>query len=486
MGEQQEQIKTDWLEADWHEKEKPKRRRRNLLPDAYNRLPAHEKQQVRAAAKWIRNRVSLLDWGRKLPDKKAGKPLPKPVNLKHQVLPYIQGNWGAGVRKLTLTAIIRHLVGDDTVYFTANSLGDETILMIDVDCHATGTLKGATQFAEYLKRNYFPSLYIETSTHGNGAHGFLAVDKSFWTEAQYKGVLGDVEKWLKRVLRQTTFDVEDVEIKGTPMTVEWGARRGEVRGVTYGFLAKMPRDWKRFEEWQSTTHMAAHDLRRLPERFPVEEPVVESREESPAPKVAKGSVLGKLVDPEVIQKLEPLARELMRLRAPEVSSSSRAVVVAEDVQMAIAVVRACTLHPNPDGSLPLKRIWGLWDAAYDAGDTARAFCYHRFAAIRNMLADLGLLEWDDCSYRFGRACKWGASEKLMGMIEEALRTGTTTPFAPSILDRNYIRKTIEEACRERPEQVGLRPRRVYPSLLRTDWDTKLTEAGLEHLARLAA
>ena len=70
--------------------------------------------------------------------------------------------------------------------------------------HAAGTLEGATQFAEYLKRNYFPDLYIETSTHGNGAHGFLVVDKSFWTEAQYKGVLVELEKWLKRVLRRPT------------------------------------------------------------------------------------------------------------------------------------------------------------------------------------------------------------------------------------------------------------------------------------------
>jgi hypothetical protein len=107
--------------ADWHEKERPKRRRRrNVLPDAYRRLPKQDKRQVRAAAKWIFKRVSLLDWGRKMPDEKAGKSVPKPVNLKDQVLPYIQGNWGSWVRNLTLTAIIRHLVGDDTAYFTAS------------------------------------------------------------------------------------------------------------------------------------------------------------------------------------------------------------------------------------------------------------------------------------------------------------------------------------------------------------------------------
>ena len=108
--------------------------------------------------------------------------------------------------------------------------GDETILMLDIDCHASGTLEGATQFAEFLKQNYFPNLYYEVSTHGNGIQGFVVVDKRFWKDAEYKGTLIDVEKWLRRVLRSTTFDVEDVELKGMPMVVAWGARRGEVTG----------------------------------------------------------------------------------------------------------------------------------------------------------------------------------------------------------------------------------------------------------------
>ena len=492
MEVQQGQINTDWLVADWHEKERPKRRRRrNVLPDAYRRLFKEERQQVRAAAKWIFKKVSLLDWGRKMPDEKAGKPVPKPVNLKDQVVPYIQGNWGSWVHKLTLTAIIRHLVGDDTAYFTANSLGDETLLMIDIDCHASGTLEGATQFAQFLKENYFPNLYVETSTHGNGAHGFLVVDKSFWKDAEYKGVLARVEKWLKRVLRSTAFDVEDVELKGTPMTVEWGSRRGEVRGVTYGFLAKMPRDWRRLAEWEGTTRMTAHELRSLPERFPVEEPVepepaqVEAKTGTDAPQSKrKGSVLGKMVDPDVIRKLEPLAKELLAVKTPETVRSSRAKVVAEDVQTALALIRACTLHPNPDGSLPLMRVKGLWDAAYQAGDISRAFSFHRFQAIRDMLSDRELLEWEDADYHFRKACRWRASEELMGMMESVLgRNSTTTP--PS-LSSIVVCNAIAESLRYRPDHVGVRPRMVYPSLLRTDWDSELTAAGLEHLARLAA
>jgi hypothetical protein len=252
----------------------------------------------------------------------------------------------------------------------------------------------ARNCVEFLRKHCFPNLYYEVSTHGNGIHGYISVDKRFWKEAEYKGVLVEVEKWLKRVLRWTTFDVEDVELKGMPLVVSWGERLRQVKSVTYGSLAKMPRDWRRFGEWESTTPMTAHELHKLPETFAVPEPEPEAEPELETERrepVRKGSVSGKLVDPDDIRKLEPFAKELLRRHAPEVGRSSRAVVVAEDVQVAIAIIRSCTLHPNPDGSMPLMRTKKLWDAAYEAGDTTRAFSFHRFAAIRNMLTDMGLL-----------------------------------------------------------------------------------------------
>jgi hypothetical protein len=130
------------------------------------------------------------------------------------------------------------------------------------------------------------------------------------------------------------------------------------------------------------------------------------------------------------------------------------------------------------------RVKGLWDAAFKAGDTSRAFSFHRFQAIRDMLSDRELLEWEDSTYHFGKACRWRASEKLIGMMEEALSgsTSTTTPSPPSIVVCN----TIAETLRDRPQKVGVRPRMVFPALVRMDWDSELTAAGLEHLARLAA
>ena len=205
--------------------------------------------------------------------------------------------------------------------------------------------------------------------------------------------------------------------------------------------------------------------------------------ESPVRKVAKGSVSGKLVDPEAIRKLEPLARELLRLGTPKVTGALRAVVVAEDVQTALAVLRACTLDMNADGSMPVMRVKAIWDAAYRAGDTNRAFSFRRFAAIRDMLSDMGLLEWEDETYSFGKACKWRASGELMGMIEKALNADTTTNSSSlSILVCNSVRGIAAGT----PQSGRLAPKRVFPSDLREDWDEKLRQAGLERLSRLAA
>ena len=100
--------------------------------------------------------------------------------------------------------------------------------------------------------------------------------------------------------------------------------------------------------------------------------------------------------------------------------------------MALAVIRACTLDMNADGSMPVMRIKAIWDAAYQAGDTSQGV---QFPAVSRRSATC-CRTWDCWSGRtrptcFGKACKWKASEELMEMIEEALGSGyTTTRLAP--------------------------------------------------------
>jgi hypothetical protein len=293
--------------------------------------------------------------------------------------------------------------------------------MLDIDCHESGSLEGAKRFAEYLKRCYFPNLYYETSTNGNGIHGYLIVDIWNWSAFDYNQVLKDAEKWLKRVLATTDFDVETVELKGRCPVVVWGEDyERQVKHFTMGGLAKMPRDAKRLAEWKATTRMTAHDLRKLPELYPVEATV--EVKQSVKKQASAASVQGSLIDKERFQKYLPLAQRF--LSAPElISAKSRVFVTAQDVAIFLVLLEFFGANPNEDGSMPYKRFAGMWDKLYQDGDVNRCFDNKKFAWIRNRVSEKGGIDWIDMTYSVGfrdvkgQAAKWKASAELLALME---------------------------------------------------------------------
>ena len=315
----------------------------------------------------------------------------------------------------------RHFLSEETVYFTG-SRGDETLLMLDIDCHKSGSLEGARQFAEFLKRRYFPNLYYETSTNGNGIHGYLVVDKRFWNEAQYNGVVKTAEKWLKKILASTDFDVETVELKGRCPSVVWGSDyKRQVAKFTMGGLAKMPRDATRLAEWKATTRLTAHDLRNLPELHPIADtPEVEVHV---GKQEAAGSVPGKLImDKELFAKYLPLAQRFVPA-SELVSQKSRVFVTVEDVAIFLVLLEYFSDNPNQDGSMPQKRFESLWRKLYEDSEVTRQFDNKRFAWIRNRVSDMGGIEWVDATFSTGyykedrRAAKWKVSGQLRELME---------------------------------------------------------------------
>ena len=90
-------------------------------------------------------------------------------------------------------------------------------------------------------------------------------------DAEYKGSLVGSRSGSSGCFECTPFDVEDVELKGTPMAV-MGQRRGEVRGRDLRVPGEDAQGLEGFAEWESTTRMTVHELRALPERFAVPEP----------------------------------------------------------------------------------------------------------------------------------------------------------------------------------------------------------------------
>lgn len=78
--------------------------------------------------------------------------------------------------------------------------------------------------------------------------------------------------------------------------------------------------------------------------------------------------------------------------------------------------------------LPVPAIFFVLATRIRGRDISRPFDHKRFAAIRNYLSSLGLLDWQDNKYRpgwtdwdgqyhGGKACRWQASELLIQMLD---------------------------------------------------------------------
>ena len=59
------------------------------------------------------------------------------------------------------------------------------------------------------------------------------------------------------------FDIEIVEVKGTPPVVKY-RDGGSIESITYGSFAKLPREVSRFAEWAGTTTLTIEEVFALP------------------------------------------------------------------------------------------------------------------------------------------------------------------------------------------------------------------------------
>jgi hypothetical protein len=382
------------------------------------------KKRKQKIYKWLRDRTSSIDYGFKY----LGHPIH--CNTNEEVLDAFNNRqW---LSRITNDKFHRHFSGESTSYFTGNGNPKfpETLVMIDIDCHKTGTLAGAIAFAKYLREHHFQNLYFETSTNGNGVHGYIVLRK-FDTGADFiNGLLRRLQQQLRDILREQEFDVEDVEIKGTCPVLTWGKGKGELANYKSGQLAKLPREAHRFEELKNTTSLTYHDLLKL-------EPVRQKRplsQRTIAPQLSTfsgaGSISGRVISEEEIEQVSghygQVADVLMETHS--LTTSTRAVATREDVAIFLVLLRFFTNNMNADGSLPYKRFRQMWQVVFEAGDIDRQFDDSRFAAVRDYLSSLGLLDWKNKNYEIGwvnengqyikgKAAKWKASEVLMELLD---------------------------------------------------------------------
>jgi hypothetical protein len=340
---------------------------------------------------------------------------------------------------LTNAAMQRHFAGRATVYFTADGRirTPEVLLMIDVDCHRTGTLGAAVAFAEHLREDHFPGLYFEPSTHGNGVHAYLILDTRGFGDERTHSLFGMLDRAIKGIhadwqARNPELIVEMVEVKGHPPRIDWG-RDGKVTDYTSGQLAKLPREVpRRWDEFRQTAKIDDRRVSDLYSRWKVErsprketKDVVEAATKSVRPR--SGSITGHVVAQDALDRFDAYRGLARRLLPEPLRTSGREVATAEDLAILLIILEACTLRMNSDGSMPTARIIKNWDVLRDNGEVTRPFNPKRYSALRNFLSRERLLDWEDESYLpsqmcdegKGRAARWRASERLMEMILEA-------------------------------------------------------------------
>jgi hypothetical protein len=355
--------------------------------------------------RWLRDKVFCHVYGEKVGDNVY-------PSMRKEAFVGFYNQRGHG-KRLPNYKLQDHFDRLKTYYFFANpnKTAEHALVMIDVDVLKHGRLgspEGAIKFAAFL-RTLFPNLYVESSTGGKGQHAYLLVRKLGYGAEEVKAALKHLELWLRQKARG--FDIEVVEVKGTPPVVKY-RDDGTIDAITYGNFAKLPRDASRFSEWASTTTMTVAELLALPL---VEEKVAAEGEEDRQSKRQRqpcGSVSGKNISQDELDLIPTWERFFRQARKDKALYGGRWEVTAADCAQAVVLLRFFTENPNADGSLPQRRAQELWTALYEAGDFLRPWNHHRWKAIRDWLSEMGWLHWQDHRYQVGaghergRACRW--------------------------------------------------------------------------------
>src|SRR5271157_2191097 len=334
-----------------------------------------------------------------------------------------------------------HFTGQETLYFWADGRKTSplTISMIDIDCHGSGNPESAKAFADWLRDNYFPCLYHEPSTHGKGRHGYIVLFKEGFGDVAVSNILKRLEKVLKKLLQvflatHPEYQVENVEIKGTPHVITWAkGEKRQIETMKSGALAKLPRNiLDRFEEFKNTTVLSFDDISDLEGK--VDQIAI------PEPKKlsifrASGSTSAHPIPKDEIEAISGPYLDFARSWIPEsVETSSRAKVEPADLAIALPIVKYCSQKRNADGTMPTRRIKVIWDRLFAEGEVDRAFDYHRWRVIRNLIEVQGGLEMEDRHFYTGfvneagtlikgLAAKWKMADWLIEKLEEIVELG---------------------------------------------------------------
>ena len=190
---------------------------------------------------WLKEHISGIDLGKEVDDATGKHPVH--LNTNAQILEHfsrLQNGERSWLRFHWDWAKLKYHGYDEATYYFAGAgerSKEHSLFNIDVDCKRRGSPQGARAYLEYLKTDecrlkygiHFPGLYIESSTHGRGGHGFPIINKQGHGPALVNDLLLHcLQPLLNEIAKEEGFDVEFVEVKGT--LPEVGMGRKEIRG----------------------------------------------------------------------------------------------------------------------------------------------------------------------------------------------------------------------------------------------------------------
>lgn len=422
----------------------------NLVFDEPFFMDRQEKRETKLARKkrsatdirtWLRERTSGVCFGKQITGKSGKHPIHcnKNVDVMRFYKAISLGFRPYNLERWTNKDFDRHVAGEDTFFFSGSHKSNKrlTLVNIDIDCKEIGNLDGAIAFAKWIRKHVFPNMYFEDSTNGKGAHGYIVVERQDLSPQVLNRLLLDrLDKFLKLCLAENDFDVENVEIKGLAPVFGWGQQKNELKSYQSGVLAKLPRLGSKTleQKLRKTTHISAKDLlsNKLFGLLKLNKKKKGTAKNCLANNYSSASVssTGIPINEEELDRLDDylaVAKEL--LDGQKLRTSSRHIVKAMDVAIALMLGKCFSNNMNKDGSMPTKRFSSVWTVLANNGNVERGYNGKRLKVIRDFLTGFGLISWNDnkfvVSTEFdeagngtnGKACKWQFSEELMKMLD---------------------------------------------------------------------
>lgn len=410
---------------------------------------ARERADNNQQIKWLREHLNLTDWGYLYLDVDGNKAMRR-ANTNDVIKSACSGAQ-TRLNAMCYSHIAEHLAGIRNAFYASRRYykrtkissarwGEYIFALVDIDVLKAllkGTKAGGIAFAEYLKATFFADMHIETSTNGNGTHGYIRIHVGNLSNEAVNQKLQELQVYLSAVARSINADIEMVEIKGRCSVATWENRK--MIGYKAGQLAKLPRSITALPRTAFTIdQLDAIMSRPLPAGIPnctgqLDKPENFKISAVSTVKKSKGSAGGAYLSGDVLEgcaaggRFYAFACTLLANQSMKIGG--RRLVTVDDVAIFAMLLEFFSgKMMNDDGSMPFDRFVKWWTMLETEGSVPRPMNRERITAIRNLFSDKGLIEWESREFeppmmihgavvQKGKAMKWAGNVVFLNSVK---------------------------------------------------------------------